>query len=151
MKYGRFRIVQWDFVLLSEQILCIQFCTYSSLGAVLLLINSVFDENVPISSIFKYDVLWIAKYNGSIIFLVFLINSVFAAVLLWLVVKKAKLCLDFSSTFYGLHLLICWWYNSSFPLHMSWWLLNGITSAAMCIGGEFLCLKSELKKIPVGY
>uniref|UniRef100_A0A1B0FM85 C2H2-type domain-containing protein n=1 Tax=Glossina morsitans morsitans TaxID=37546 RepID=A0A1B0FM85_GLOMM len=54
-------------------------------------------------------------------------------------------------TFHFFHLLICWHYNSSFPSNISWWLVNAITTTIMCIGGEFLCLKSELKEIPVGY
>lgn len=56
-----------------------------------------------------------------------------------------------SCTFHVLHLLICWWYNRSFPANASWWLLNVITGTIMCIGGEFLCLQTEMKEIPVGY
>ncbi|XP_055851356.1 protein SYS1 homolog [Episyrphus balteatus] len=151
MKYGRFRIGQWDLLLIFGQILSMQFFTYSLLGLVLLLVSYVLDENLAVSSFFRYDVLWLSKIHGRIIFFVFLTTSVLSTLLLWVVVKRAKLCLDFSSTFHGFHLLICWWYNSSFPTHLSWWLLNIITSAIMCIGGEVLCLKSELKKIPVGY
>lgn len=42
-------------------------------------------------------------------------------------------------------------YNASFPSTMSWWLLNSVCAALMCVCGEFLCLKTELNDIPVGY
>lgn len=38
-----------------------------------------------------------------------------------------------------------------FPVNMSWWLLNAVCAAIMCVCGEFLCLRTELKEIPVGY
>lgn len=151
MKYDRFRIIQWDFLLIFCQIVSMQFCTYSLLGLILLSFSYVLDENFAVSSFYKYDELWVTQYNGRITILVFVINSILATLLLWLVVKKAKLCLDFSFTFHGIHLLICWWYNSAFPMHLSWWLLNIITTGIMCIGGEVLCMKSELENIPVGY
>lgn len=151
MKGGRFRIIQWDFLLILSQIISLQFCIYSLLGVVLLAVNYVLDENLSASTLFRYDDLWLSQYNGRITNFVFLTNAVLSTLLLWLVVKKAKLCLDFSSTFHGFHLLICWWYNASFPSNLSWWLLNIITAGIMCIGGEVLCMKSELEYIPVGY
>ena len=58
---------------------------------------------------------------------------------------------DFSCTFHGIHLIACWWYNSEFPSNYTWWLLNAVCATFMCVAGEFLCLKTELKDIPVGY
>uniref|UniRef100_A0A336LNN5 CSON013836 protein n=1 Tax=Culicoides sonorensis TaxID=179676 RepID=A0A336LNN5_CULSO len=54
-------------------------------------------------------------------------------------------------TWHLFHLIFCWWYSHSFPTTFSWWLLNIACATLMCITGEFLCLKTELQEIPVGY
>lgn len=74
---------------------------------------------------------------------------IFRACAMWIIVQRTKLCLDFSSTVHFLHLIACWFYNGQFPLAFSWWCLNIICSAVMCICGEFLCMRTELKAIPV--
>lgn len=56
-----------------------------------------------------------------------------------------------SCTFHLVHLLVCWWYNATFPTNASWWLVNAVCAAIMCVSGEFLCLRTELQEIPVGY
>lgn len=56
-----------------------------------------------------------------------------------------------SCTFHIVHLCVCWWYNAMFPTNASWWLLNAVCAAIMCVCGEFLCLRTELQEIPVGY
>lgn len=88
--------------------------------------------------------------NASVI-LTFVLNSLVGALLLWLIVRRTKLCLDFSFTWHLFHLIICWWYSQAFPATFSWWLLNIACATLMCITGEFLCLKTELQEIPVGY
>ncbi|KAL5274113.1 SYS1 family protein [Megaselia abdita] len=93
----------------------------------------------------------VSDLEGRLVITSFITNSLVGSGALWVIVKRAKLCLDFSCTFYLIHLVICWWYNSAFPANISWWLLNAISAGIMCIGGEFLCLKSELREIPVGY
>lgn len=85
------------------------------------------------------------------IILAFVFNALFGAVLLWVIVRRTKLCLDFSFTWHFIHLIICWIYSSSFPSSFTWWLLNIVCATLMCITGEFLCIKSELQEIPVGY
>lgn len=36
-----------------------------------------------------------------------------------------------------------------FPTTISWWLLNIISAGIMCICGELLCMRTELKAIPL--
>lgn len=89
--------------------------------------------------------------GGRLVIVAFVINSLVGAIGLWFIVRRTKLCLDFSCTFHIVHLVICWFYNASFPSTVSWWLLNAVCAALMCVCGEFLCLKTELQEIPVGY
>ena len=68
---------------------------------------------------------------------------------LWYVVKRTKLCLDFTCTVHFFHLLACWLFNSSFPNTLTWWLVNTVDIVIMTVLGEFLCMRTELKAIPL--
>ena len=57
-------------------------------------------------------------------------------------------CLDFAATAHLIHLIICSIY-AGFPTTMTWWLLNITCMALMAVIGEFACMKTELKAIPV--
>ncbi|XP_053962748.1 protein SYS1 homolog [Anastrepha obliqua] len=151
MKAGTFRNTQWDPMLLITQIISMQSCIYFTLGLLVFFANILAGDNYTLDNVFEYHEIHISDAGGRLIILAFVLNSFVASLALWFIVRRAKLCLDFSCTFHFIHLLICWWYNSNFPSNVSWWLLNAITTTLMCIGGEFLCLKSELKEIPVGY
>uniref|UniRef100_A0A1A9VVY1 Protein SYS1 homolog n=1 Tax=Glossina austeni TaxID=7395 RepID=A0A1A9VVY1_GLOAU len=151
MKAGTFRNTQWDPVLIISQIVSVQFCVYFTLGLLILTASLLAGETYRLDNVFEYHEIHISDLKGRLIICAFVTNSFLASLFLWCIIRRAKLCLDFSCTFHFFHLLICWHYNSSFPSNISWWLVNAITTAIMCIGGEFLCLKSELKEIPVGY
>ena len=77
------------------------------------------------------------------------ILSSFRSLALYVIVKRTKQCLDFTSTTYLLHLICCWAYNGSMPLSVTWWLINFAAITVMCVCGEFLCLKSEMQDIPL--
>lgn len=68
---------------------------------------------------------------------------------LWLIVSRAKPCLDFSATIYVIHLVLCWIYNQQFPSTFSWWILQIICMSIMCITAEYLCAQWESKPIPL--
>uniref|UniRef100_A0A1A9W9D2 Protein SYS1 homolog n=1 Tax=Glossina brevipalpis TaxID=37001 RepID=A0A1A9W9D2_9MUSC len=151
MKAGTFRNTQWDPILIISQIVSVQFCVYFTLGLLILTASLLSGDTYRLDNVFEYHEIHISDLKGRLIICAFVTNSFLASLFLWCIIRRAKLCLDFSCTFHFFHLLICWYYNSSFPSNISWWLVNAITITIMCIGGEFLCLKSELKEIPVGY
>ncbi|EDV94813.1 protein SYS1 homolog [Drosophila grimshawi] len=151
MKGGTFRSTQWDPTLLTSQILSMQFCVYFSLGLLVFVANKLAGDNYTLDHLFEYHEIHIYDLGGRLVICAFVVNALIASLALWCIVRRAKLCLDFSCTFHLLHLLVCWWYNRSFPANASWWLLNVITATIMCIGGEFLCLQTEMREIPVGY
>jgi hypothetical protein len=101
--------------------------------------------------IFPLQEIHVTDLGGRLVISAFVLNSLVGSGLLWFLIRRTKLCLDFSCTFHLVHLVICWWYNAAFPTNMSWWLLNAVCATIMCVCGEFLCLKTELKEIPVGY
>ena len=77
-------------------------------------------------------------------------NNFCSAASLWAIVQRTKLCLDFSSTAHLLHLTASLIYNSAWPSSASWWVLQFSCATITCVLGEFLCLRSEMKSIPLG-
>lgn len=64
------------------------------------------------------------------------------------VIERAKKCLDFSATLYIIHLFICIIYGG-WPVSLTWWVVNLTGLAVMSLVGEWLCIKRELKEIPL--
>ena len=77
------------------------------------------------------------------------IFSSFSSLGLWYVVQRTKQCLDFTCTVHFFHLVFCWYYNGFVPTFLSWWVINILCIAIMCVSGEFLCMRTELRAIPV--
>lgn len=63
-------------------------------------------------------------------------------------IERAKKCLDFAATLYIFHLFICIVYGG-WPSSMTWWVVNGTGLVVMSLLGEYLCIKRELREIPI--
>jgi hypothetical protein len=63
-------------------------------------------------------------------------------------IERAKKCLDFSATVYIVHLFICIIYGG-WPTSLTWWVVNGTGIAVMALLGEYLCIRRELREIPI--
>lgn len=146
---GSFRFAIWDPWLIIFQIITIQSALYFTLGLLLALLGSVVGDTRTLDHIFEYHELQVRDYGGRMVIAAFIFNSFIGACVLWHVVRRTKLCMDFSCTWHLIHLFVCWFYNGNFPMSVSWWLLNVACATIMCICGEFLCLKTELKAIPL--
>jgi len=64
------------------------------------------------------------------------------------VVQRAQKCLDFSATVYILHLLACS-IVGGFPRSWEWWVINIFGMIVMSIFGEYLCMRQEMRDIPM--
>ncbi|MCL7033561.1 hypothetical protein MKW94_005342 [Papaver nudicaule] len=63
-------------------------------------------------------------------------------------VERAKKCLDFSATLYIIHFFICLIYGG-WPSSITWWIVNGTCLGLMALLGEWLCIKREMREIPI--
>ncbi|KAF6208247.1 hypothetical protein GE061_016699 [Apolygus lucorum] len=106
-------------------------------------------EPWSLDHIFKYQEIHSRDSVGKLVIIAYLLNALTGAVCLWCVVQRTKLCLDFAVTAHFLHLILCWIYNGYFPVSVFWWLLNIVSAGIMCICGELLCMRTELKAIPL--
>lgn len=63
-------------------------------------------------------------------------------------IERAKKCLDFSATLFIIHLFICIIYGG-WPSSITWWVVNGTGLAVTALLGEYLCIRRELREIPI--
>jgi hypothetical protein len=102
-----------------------------------------------LEQLFGYQVLQFKALHGRLLLGAFVLNALTGAIGLWYVVKRTKQCLDFTATVHFFHLLACWVFNGWFPNTLSWWLVNVVCTIIMTVLGEFLCMRTELKAIPL--
>ncbi|XP_044727204.1 protein SYS1 homolog [Chrysoperla carnea] len=146
---GSFRNTQWDPALIISQIIAVQCIVYLSLGIIMAVLDLLTGDSNSLEHLFEYHEIHIRDVGGRMVIIAFILNSLIGSLVLWFIVQRTKQCLDFSCTWHLLHLLICWSYNGSFPSSLSWWLLNIACVTLMCVCGEFLCLRTELREIPL--
>jgi len=109
-----------------------------------------FSQALPaVWTLFSYQELVANHTGGKILIAAFIGNSLSCSLGLWYVVQRTKLCLDFSCTVHFLHLVICLWWNMGLPVTLTWWVINLVSVSLMCVTGEFLCMRTELRTIPV--
>jgi len=147
---GGFRSSVWDPCLIISQIVAVQSVFYLTLGSWIATMDYIGGWNNTLDKVFGYESLQVKQFHGRLVMIAFVLNALTGALGLWYVVKRTKLCLDFAVTVHFFHLIACWMYNSHFPTSMSWWLSNVISIIIMTVLGEFLCMRTEMKAIPLG-
>ncbi|CAH1422588.1 unnamed protein product [Lactuca virosa] len=97
---------------------------------------------------FDYATISISTVTGWCVIASFILSSVAGAGFLLYLIERAKKCLDFAATLYIIHLFICIIYGG-WPTSITWWIVNGTGLALMALLGEYLCIKRELREIPI--
>ncbi|XP_060086884.1 protein SYS1 homolog [Heteronotia binoei] len=145
----QFRSYVWDPVLILSQIVLMQAIYYSSLGLWLALVDSLLRSSPSLDQIFSYEILGFSTPPGRVSMMAFVLNALTCAVGLLYFIRRGKQCLDFTVTIHFFHLLGCWIYNSRFPTALTWWLIHAVCTALMAVIGEYLCMRTEMKEIPL--
>ncbi|CAM1304091.1 SYS1 (predicted) [Pycnogonum litorale] len=146
---GQFRYYVWDPLLISSQIVTMQFIYYFGLGMWLFVMNVLTGSQHSIGQIFRYEEINAKDIQGRCVMGAFVINSLSCALGLWHFVCRTKLCLDFTTTIHLWHFIICLVYNGCFASNLPWWLMHISCIIIMCVCGEFLCMRTEMKSIPI--
>ncbi|KAK2505881.1 hypothetical protein MC885_003935 [Smutsia gigantea] len=132
---GQFRSYVWDPLLILSQIVLMQTVYYGSLGLWLALVDGL--------------ILGFSTPPGRLSMMSFILNALTCALGLLYFIRRGKQCLDFTVTVHFFHLLGCWFYSSRFPSALTWWLVQAVCIALMAVIGEYLCMRTELKEIPL--
>ncbi|ORX48832.1 hypothetical protein DM01DRAFT_1338486 [Hesseltinella vesiculosa] len=102
---------------------------------------------MTMDAIFKAEVLQTDNVFGWTLGLVWMVTAVLLIPLLVMIVQRARQVLDFVLTLHGCHLLFCCIYEHQFPWTMTWWIVQGLTILIMTLGGEWACMRHEMKPI----
>ncbi|XP_023730402.1 uncharacterized protein LOC111878124 isoform X2 [Lactuca sativa] len=145
MFYGS---VVWDPWLIVAQIVCIQCLYYLTLGFFMAILVGTRVSMMSLVYFFDYATISISTVTGWCVIASFILSSVAGAGFLLYLIERAKKCLDFSATLYIIHLFICIIYGG-WPTSITWWIVNGTGLALMALLGEYLCIKRELREIPI--
>merc|ERR1711941_88325 len=145
---GNFRAYIWDPLLIISQIMSLQGLYYTSFGIILGILFQLSSTSPQISHMVNPKHLNLSNLENTLVVMSSAINSLCVAVFLWLVVQRAKLCLDFTCTLYFLHALIGWYYCGKLVTFSSF-IIQIICISISAIVGEYLCMRSELRAIPL--
>ncbi|KAK7255333.1 hypothetical protein RIF29_28740 [Crotalaria pallida] len=145
MFYGT---VVWDPWLIVGQIICLQCLYYITLGLFLSLLVGTRVSRMSLVYFFDYVTITTSTVTGWCVIASFLLSSLAGAVYMLYLIERAKKCLDFSATLYIVHLFICIVYGG-WPSSLTWWIVHGTGIAVMALLGEYLCIKRELREIPI--
>lgn len=122
---------------------------YSFLGLWLAGVDGLVHTSRSLDQIFSYEVLGFSTTQGRLSMMAFILNSLTCALGLWFFIRRGKQCLDFTVTVHFFHMIGCWIYNAHLPAALSWWLVNVACMALMAVIGEYMCMRTELRAIPV--
>ncbi|XP_023547444.1 protein SYS1 homolog [Cucurbita pepo subsp. pepo] len=145
MFYGA---VVWDPWLIVAQIVCLQCLYYLTLGILIATLVGTRVSRISLVYFFDYATITVSTATGWCVIASFLLSALAGAVYLIYLIERAKKCLDFAATLYILHLFICIVYGG-WPSSMTWWVVNGTGLVVMSLLGEYLCIKRELREIPI--
>merc|ERR1719150_2398569 len=133
-----------------SQMSTLQCLYYVSLGIWIFVFDVLSGTPRSLDHIFQYQTLLSSQIHGKLLIAALLFNALTCSLGLWYVVQRTKLCLDFTCTVHLFHLLACWYYNNfTFGNTITWWFINIVCMTVMCVSGEFLCMRTELRAIPV--
>ncbi|XP_065913449.1 protein SYS1 homolog [Dysidea avara] len=146
MSHG-FRSNVWDPIMIVAQITALQCYFYFCLAVWLSIAGYICEFDMTLAHVFDYHIIG-RTTEGWITVAVFAVNALVGAVGLWIVISRAKQCLDFTMTLFAIHLIMCCVYGG-IPHSATWWIMNVVSLVVMVSLGEYLCLRSELAAIPV--
>ncbi|CAD6231067.1 unnamed protein product [Miscanthus lutarioriparius] len=138
----------WDPWLIVSQIVCLQCLYYLSLGVAMALLVGTRVPRLTLLYLFDFATLTPRTPTGWCAIASFLLAAVAGAGFMLYVIERAKKCLDFAATLYIIHLFICIVYGG-WPASITWWVVNITGLAIMALLGEYLCIRRELKEIPI--
>ncbi|KAH7652045.1 Integral membrane protein SYS1-related protein [Dioscorea alata] len=145
MFYGS---IVWDPWLILSQIVCLQCLYYLTLGFLMSIFVGFRVSRLSLVYLFDFSILTASSATGWCAIAAFLLSSLAGSVYMFYLNERAKKCLDFSATLYIIHLFICIVYGG-WPASITWWVVNGTGLALMSLLGQWLCIRREMREIPM--
>ncbi|KAJ1730220.1 Integral membrane protein of the Golgi, partial [Coemansia biformis] len=148
-EYSTFRRTAWDPILIVAQIVTLQCFGYSTFSVLMAFASVLTELRLGPQLLFDGRLVRGDTVEGWVVGVGLL--SMGAANILPLVymVERSRLCVDFSLTFFAVHLILVWWHQGTPPLTLLWWAAVGASGALMAVGGRAACLRRELLPIAI--
>ncbi|KAL5729333.1 hypothetical protein ACHQM5_002304 [Ranunculus cassubicifolius] len=143
-----YRASVWDPCLIVSQIVSLQCLYYLTLGLFMSLLVGTRVSRMSLVYFFDFSALTTSTGTGWCVIASFLLTALAGSGYVFYLIERAKKCLDFSATLYMIHLFICIVYGG-WPSSITWWVVNVSCLALMALLGEWLCIKRELREIPM--
>eukprot|EP01126_Amoeba_proteus_P040250 TRINITY_DN4285_c0_g1_i3.p1 TRINITY_DN4285_c0_g1~~TRINITY_DN4285_c0_g1_i3.p1 ORF type:complete len:158 (+),score=13.97 TRINITY_DN4285_c0_g1_i3:165-638(+) len=141
----------WDPRLIIGQILSIQFFYYFTTVLGVIFLDFQFNQTPTVQQLFDVRLNFFDETRSSIVLLTTsVLFAPLGALAMLFIVGRPRKVLDFSLTRFLIHLIICCSFSFTFPVNLWWWLCHTIAVIVETVGGEYLCVRRELKKIPQG-
>eukprot|EP00808_Paulinella_micropora_P025340 g78158.t1 len=138
----------WDPARIVAQMLALQSGFYLFFGAAALVVSTVLLEPIGLEMLLVPRHMQLHSRSGWCPIIALLLATPACAVLVYTVVARAKQVLDFTCSYYLVHVFCCWFY-SEFPSTFDWWLVNVLTCLATVLSAEYMCLQREMKDIVI--
>ncbi|CAO3636685.1 unnamed protein product [Cunninghamella blakesleeana] len=142
-----FKLTGWDPILNITQIISLQSCYYIVLSLLLWIAFGLTGVPITLDALFQVNIFTMDNVFGWTLGLVWLMNAIANVILILIIVQRARQVLDFVLTLHGGHILACWVYIGKFPTNLSWWFIQILSILIMTLGGEWACMKYEMKPI----
>ncbi|KAL5022143.1 hypothetical protein ScPMuIL_001298 [Solemya velum] len=146
---GQFRSNVWDPLLIIAQIISLQCQFYITLGAWVYILDLIGRFDLSLEQMFTQVDIGFYEDSGRTNLIAFALNSLTSSFGLWVIVRRTRQCLDFAATTHVIHFIVCWIYTGHIPHTLAWWVTNIVCVTLMTVLGEYLCMKSEMKAIPI--
>ncbi|KAJ2712662.1 hypothetical protein H4R19_002642 [Coemansia spiralis] len=148
-EYSTFRRTAWDPVLIVAQIVTLQCFGYSTFSALMAGASVLTDVRLGPQLLFDARLVRGDTVEGWVIGAGLLAMGAANILPLVYMVERSRLCVDFSLTFFAVHLILVWWHQAAPPLTLPWWLAVATSGALMAVGGRAACLRRELLPIAI--
>ncbi|GAB4850175.1 hypothetical protein Ancab_029470 [Ancistrocladus abbreviatus] len=145
MFYGA---VVWDPWFIVAQIVCLQCLYYLTFGVFSAILVGSRVSRMSLVYFFDFATVTASTLTGWCVIASLLLSSLAGAGCMLYLIERAKKCLDFAATLYIIHLFICTIYGG-WPNSIVWWVVNIIGLGVMALLGEYLCIRRELREIPI--
>ncbi|KAI9505535.1 integral membrane protein S linking to the trans Golgi network-domain-containing protein, partial [Coemansia spiralis] len=148
-EYSTFRKTSWDPVIILSQIATVQCFGYSTFSFVMVVASMLTGIQLSPRLLFESRLVRGDTVEGWTIGLGLVSMGVANILPLVYMVERSRLCIDFSMTFFAVHLILVWWHQGSPPTTLLWWLVIGVSGAIMAFVGRAACLRREMLPIAI--
>ncbi|XP_012456825.1 uncharacterized protein LOC105777874 [Gossypium raimondii] len=138
----------YDPSLILAQIVCLQCLYYLTLGAFSSFLVGSRASRMSLVYLFDFVTVTASTVTGWFAIAAFFLTSISGSVYMLYLIEREKKCLDFAATLYIIYLSICTIYGG-WPSSVTWWVVNVTGFAVMALLGEYLCIRREMREIPI--